>query len=200
MTSSGRIWINAMNTILPLPYKDTGLLHLSTREVWKNQYRFHIRTWTRPSPAAGAHLDLHLWTTRDKKRCEWEIKTCLLNEKNKADVHISCHFGIKCECDWMQIVGFAVETRTPGPAGVWDGIRRCARLRRLRLCESTWAPRYLLPISGSTAAATLPCCLDSSHIRSKRIKMVSRSEWKYAGWTGIALRAVCARSHASQDI
>lgn len=78
----------------------------------------------------------------------------------------------------------------------WDDIWRCAHLGRLLLGESTCAPSYLLPFRSWSAAATCPCCLVSSHIRSEKKKMVSSSEWKYTGWDGIALHGVCVCAHS----
>ena len=102
-------------------------------ELEKKQYRLvlHIRMCVRHSPSAGAHLDFALSTstTRDKKRWKRDQKTAVL--KSSPDAYISCHFGIKGECDRMQIVGFAAESETPGKAGAG---------RYLEVCSFTEAP------------------------------------------------------------
>lgn len=98
----------------------------------------------------------------------------------------------------MQIVGFAAETPEHLGRRGWDDIWRCAHLRRLLLYESTCSPSYLLPFSIVTAAAIFPCCLVSSHIRSKT--MVSSSKWKYTGWAGAAVRGVRVYSHMPHRI
>lgn len=142
------------------------------------------------SPAAGAHLAFWTSTTaRDKKGCKNRQTRRAAREQQTRQMctwrdSLASNANV-IECKWW---GFAAETQTPGKAG-WDGARRCAHLPRPLLHESTCSPSYLLPFSLLTAAAIFPCCLVSSHIRSK--KMVSSSEWKCTGWAGAALCGVC---------
>lgn len=157
--------ITHSDTILSLPYKDT-CLHLSSQGVKKKEDRFvlHIRVWMDHSFAAQAHLDIHLRTSTTTQRGQKRVITNTWKQQTNMWGYFLSFFSIRCEFDWMQMVGFVGETQTPGKAGVGWHLEVCSFTQAPPLWVNL-LPSYLLPFSSPTATAIFPCCLVPSHIK-----------------------------------